>query len=46
MTMFHYFEYSAISRRDLVKQPYLAMLANLTPADIAPYAKPGAATLA
>lgn len=38
------YEYVSISRgTDLVRRPYLALLANLTPADLAPYAKRGSA---
>lgn len=38
------YEYVSISRgNDMVARPYLALLANLTPADLAPYAKKGAA---
>jgi len=38
------YEYATISRgSDLIKRPYLALLANMTPADLKPYAKKGAA---
>ncbi len=38
------YEYVSISRgTDLVRRPYLALMANLTPADLAPYAKRGSA---
>lgn len=38
------YEYDTIGRgRDIVHGPYLALLANLTPADLIPYAKRGAA---
>lgn len=38
------YEYVTIGRgRDVVHRPYLALLANLTPADLQPYAKRGAA---
>lgn len=38
------YEYDTISRgSDMVRSPYLALLANLTPADLQPYAKKGAA---
>lgn len=38
------YEYVTIGRgRDIVQRPYLALLANLTPADLKPYAKRGAA---
>ena len=38
------YEYDTISRgSDIVYAPYLALLANLTPADLKPYAKRGAA---
>lgn len=36
------YEYGTIGRgTDLVKQPYLALLANMTPADLKPFAKKG-----
>jgi hypothetical protein len=36
------YEYGTISRgTDFVKQPYLALLANMTPADLRPFAKKG-----
>ena len=36
------YEYVSISRgNDMVRRPYLALLANLTPADLAPYVKKG-----
>lgn len=38
------YEYDTISRgSDMVRSPYLALLANLTPADLQPYAKKGSA---
>lgn len=38
------YEYDTISRgSDMVRAPYLALLANLTPADLQPYAKKGSA---
>lgn len=37
------YEYETMSRHDVVYAPYLALLANLTPADLKPYAKRGAA---
>lgn len=38
------YEYETIGRgNDVVHEPYLALLANLTPADLQPYAKRGAA---
>lgn len=36
------YSYETISRTDVVFSPYLALLANLTPADLKPYAKRGA----
>lgn len=36
-------EYITMTRRDSVTRPYLALLANMTPADVRPYAKPGSA---
>lgn len=35
------YEYQTTTRTDLVYAPYLALLANLTPADLKPYAKRG-----
>jgi len=35
------YEYETIGRADVVYAPYLALLANLTPADLKPYAKRG-----
>lgn len=37
------YEYVTMTRRDVIERPYLALLANLTPADIRPFARPGAA---
>lgn len=35
------YEYETVNRSDVVYAPYLALLANLTPADLKPYAKRG-----
>lgn len=35
------YEYETMTRTDIVYAPYLALLANLTPADLKPYAKRG-----
>lgn len=35
------YEYKTMTRHDKVMQPYLALLVNMTPADIRPYAKSG-----
>lgn len=35
------YEYQTVNRTDVVYAPYLALLANLTPADLKPYAKRG-----
>lgn len=37
------YEYKTMTRRDTVERPYLALLASMTPADLRPFAKPGAA---